>query len=125
MQSVFQSYEPIRSMSQNPLATHRSPASRPKLLVVDDQAVNIQALYHAFAEDHQVFVATHGAQAIRLCREKQPDLVLLDIVMPEMNGYEVCAALKADKDTCDIPIIFVTGETDEGAETLVQCARSN
>lgn len=117
MQSLFQSNEPAGSTSQNPIGANPRPASRPKLLVVDDQAVNIQALYHAFAEDHQVFVATCGTQAIRLCREKQPDLVLLDIVMPEMDGYEVCTALKADKDTCDIPIIFVTGETDEGAET--------
>lgn len=117
MQSVVQSNEPIGSISPTPPVANRFPFSRPRLLVVDDQAVNIQALYHAFAEDHQVFVATHGAQAIKLCREKQPDLVLLDIVMPGMDGYEVCTAMKADKDTCDVPIIFVTGETDEGAET--------
>lgn len=117
MQSVVQSNEPIGSISPTPPLANRFPFSRPRLLVVDDQAVNIQALYHVFAEDHQVFVATHGEQAIKLCREKQPDLVLLDIVMPDMDGYEVCAALKADKDTCDIPIIFVTGETDEDAET--------
>ena len=107
--------DPVSPLGQ--LTPLSSRLTRPKLLVVDDQAANIQALYHAFAEDHQVFFATGGAQAIKLCREKQPDLVLLDIVMPEMDGYEVCAALKADKDTRDIPIIFVTGETDEGAET--------
>jgi diguanylate cyclase (GGDEF)-like protein len=109
--------EPATLKSQSLSGTITTPSYRPKLLVVDDQAPNIQALYHAFAEDHQVFVATSGSQAIKMCREKQPDLVLLDIVMPQMDGYEVCTLLKADKDTSEIPVIFVTGETDEGAET--------
>ncbi|MEP7282400.1 MAG: diguanylate cyclase [Rubrivivax sp.] len=89
---------------------------RPKLLVVDDQAANVQALYQAFADDHQVFMATSGEQALEVCRAKQPDLVLLDIVMPGMDGHEVCAALKADPATCDTPVIFVTAHHDDAAE---------
>jgi diguanylate cyclase (GGDEF)-like protein len=90
---------------------------RPRLLVVDDQPVNIQALYQAFAADHQVFMATSGEQALALCASKQPDLVLLDVVMPGMDGYEVCRRMKADVAMCDIPVIFVTAHSDEAAET--------
>jgi len=90
---------------------------RPRLLVVDDQPINIQALYQAFAADHQVFMATTGEQALALCASHQPDLVLLDVVMPDMDGFEVCQRLKADAATRDIPVIFVTAHTDEAAET--------
>jgi PleD family two-component response regulator len=89
----------------------------PRLLVVDDQPVNIQALYQAFAADHQVLMATNGPQALALCTSKQPDLVLLDVVMPGMDGYEVCRQLQADPATRDIPVIFVTAHNDEVAET--------
>jgi diguanylate cyclase (GGDEF)-like protein len=93
-------------------------ARLPRLLVVDDQPANIQALYQAFAADHQVLMATSGAQALALCASKQPDLVLLDVVMPDLDGHEVCRRLKADDATRDIPVIFVTAHSDESAETL-------
>ena len=95
-----------------------APARRPRLLVVDDQPVNIQVLYQAFAADHQVLMATGGEQALALCASQQPDLVLLDVVMPGMDGHEVCRRLKADAATRDIPIIFVTAHNDVAAETL-------
>ena len=91
---------------------------RPRLLVVDDQPVNIQVLYQAFAADHQVLMATSGAQALSLCAARQPDLVLLDVVMPGMDGHEVCRRMKADEALRDIPVIFVTAHNDEAAETL-------
>jgi diguanylate cyclase (GGDEF)-like protein len=91
---------------------------RPRLLVVDDQPVNIQALYQAFAADHQVLMATSGEQALALCASQQPDLVLLDVVMPGLDGHEVCRRLQADAATRDIPVIFVTAHSDEEAETL-------
>jgi diguanylate cyclase (GGDEF)-like protein len=94
------------------------PVRRPRLLMVDDQAVNIQVLYQAFAADHQVIMATSGQQALVLCAAQQPDLVLLDVVMPGMDGHEVCRRLKADPATRDIPVIFVTAQNDEAAETL-------
>ena len=93
-------------------------ARRPRLLVVDDQPVNIQAIYQAFADDHQVLMATNGEQALALCLSKQPDLVLLDVVMPGMDGHEVCRRLKADPATAAIPVIFVTAQNDEAAEAL-------
>lgn len=90
---------------------------RPRLLVVDDQPANVQVLYRLFSADHQVLMATGGEQALKVCAEQQPDLVLLDVVMPGMDGYQVCALLRADPLTLDIPVIFVTGESDEEAET--------
>ena len=93
-----------------------APERRPCLLVVDDQPVNIQAIYQCFAADHQVLMATSGAQALALCASRQPDLVLLDVVMPGMDGHEVCRQLKCDPATRDIPVIFVTAHNDEAAE---------
>lgn len=90
---------------------------RPKVLVVDDQPVNVQALHQVFHSDHQVFMATNGEQALALAARRQPDLVLLDVVMPGMDGYEVCRRLKADGLTRDIPVIFVTAHRDDEAET--------
>jgi diguanylate cyclase (GGDEF)-like protein len=92
------------------------PGRRPRLLVVDDQRANIQALFQTFASDHQVLMATSGEQALALCARQQPDLVLLDVVMPGMDGHEVCRRLKADPATRDIPLIFVTAHSDETAE---------
>jgi len=93
-------------------------ARQPCLLVVDDQPINVQALYQVFADDHQVLMATSGEQALALCASRQPDLVLLDVVMPGMDGYQVCQRLKTDPTTRDIPVIFVTAHDDEAAETL-------
>ena len=102
------------SESFNPL---QQLGRRPRLLIVDDQPVNIQALYQVFAHDHQVFMATSGAQALQLCREKQPDLLLLDIQMPGMDGYEVCRQIKADPELAALPVVFVTAHSDAETET--------
>jgi diguanylate cyclase (GGDEF)-like protein len=90
---------------------------RPRLLLVDDQPINIQTLYQIFHSDHEVFMATSGAQALDFCRNSPPDLILLDVVMPEMDGLETCRQLKADAATADIPIIFVTAQSDPMDET--------
>lgn len=90
---------------------------KPRLLVVDDQPINIQVMYQAFAGDYQVFMATGGAQALAICRDNPPDLVLLDVVMPDMDGFEVCRELKAQESTRHIPVIFVTAHTDPAQET--------
>ncbi len=109
-------------MSENPTAVSgllvpdMGQPIRPKLLLVDDQAVNIQVLHQAFSADHQLIVARSGARALEICAAQQPDLVLLDVVMPDIDGYEVCKRLKADPATCDIPVIFVTSHTDEAQE---------
>jgi two-component sensor histidine kinase len=90
---------------------------RATLLVVDDHPTNLKLLYQAFSADYQVLMATSGAQALAMCRDKQPDLVLLDVAMPQMDGYTVCRELKNDPYTCHIPIIFVTSHSDPEEET--------
>jgi two-component system, sensor histidine kinase and response regulator len=92
--------------------------TQPTLLLVDDQPINIQVLYQAFAADYRVLMATGGEQALALCRSHLPDLVLLDVVMPSMDGHEVCRSLKADPATRDIPVIFVTASDQADQETL-------
>ena len=91
--------------------------NRPCVLLVDDQPINIQALYQIFAPDYRVLMATSGAKALELCRQDPPDLVLLDVVMPEMDGHEVCRRLKTDEATRNIPVIFVTAHNDAQEET--------
>lgn len=91
---------------------------RPRLLVVDDQPINIQTLYQIFHADHEVFMATDGEQALAFCRDNlPPDLILLDVVMPGMDGIEVCRRLKADPSLADIPVIFVTARSEPADET--------
>jgi diguanylate cyclase (GGDEF)-like protein len=98
------------------LADYGVEGRPPRLLVVDDQPVNVQALYQAFSADHQVLMATSGVQALKVAQSRQPDLILLDVVMPGMDGYELCRQLKAHELTRDIPVIFVTGQDDPEAE---------
>ena len=94
------------------------PAEMPTLLIVDDQPINVRAMHQAFASDYRVLVATSGADALRICRERLPDLILLDVVMPEVGGHEVCRQLKSDPRTRDIPIIFVTAQDEPSQEML-------
>ena len=91
--------------------------NRPKLLCVDDRPINIQILYQIFGADHEMFMATDGRQALELCNTLMPDLILLDVLMPEMDGYEVCRELKKNPLTANIPVIFVTAQHNSDAET--------
>lgn len=91
---------------------------RPRILVVDDQPTNIQTLYQILKGEYDVSMATDGSQAIGLCQRRQPDLVLLDVVMPGIDGFEVCKRLKADPATRDVPVIFVTARDGVEDETM-------
>ncbi len=89
-----------------------------RILIVDDMPSNIKILNDILREDYAVSVATTGAEALEVVRgSARPDLILLDIMMPEMDGYEVCRRLKADPDTHAIPILFVTAMGDVEDET--------
>jgi diguanylate cyclase (GGDEF)-like protein len=89
---------------------------RPQLLIVDDQALNVRLLHQIFQADHDVFVATSGADALAFCQTKSPDLILLDVIMPGIDGYEVCRQLKRDPRTTEIPVVFVTAQSDATEE---------
>ena len=91
--------------------------NKPKLLCVDDRPVNIQILYQIFCADHEMFMATNGKDALAVCGAVMPDLILLDVMMPEMDGYEVCRQLKQNPLTAPIPVIFVTAQHNTDAET--------
>ena len=84
--------------------------TKPKILVVDDEKMNIELLHHSLKDLYTVIAVKEGAIAFDVAKRERPDLILLDIVMPGMDGYEICKALKNDPDTKDIAIIFVTGK---------------
>ncbi len=88
---------------------------RRKVLVVDDVPGNIRILADALKNSYQVLAATDGREGLRIARsDDPPDLILLDVLMPEMDGFQVCAQLKEDKATREIPVIFVsTGHREE------------
>ena len=83
-------------------------ANKPSVLIVDDVPANIRLLADYLREDYAIRVATGGAEALALAGRARPDIILLDVVMPDLDGYEVCRRLKADPKTADIPVIFVT-----------------
>ena len=86
------------------------------ILIVDDDLINIEILNAVLEDEYDIIFATKGKQAIDLAKKYQPDLILLDVIMPEMDGYAVCEYLKADNKTSCIPVIFITGLSDMDAE---------
>jgi diguanylate cyclase (GGDEF)-like protein len=78
------------------------------VLIVDDTPANIEILSEALSNEYEVLFATSGQDALNIAFDQEPDLILLDVVMPDMDGYEVCARLKRDIRTRTVPIIFVT-----------------
>ena len=90
--------------------------SQPSILIVDDVPTNIQVLAEALRLDYRVRVATNGVDALKVIAQTPPDLILLDIMMPEMDGFELCRQLKSDPATHRIPILFVTAKDDVADE---------
>ena len=87
------------------------------VMVVDDNETNIDVLVETLGNLYRLSVATDGETALELAAGDPPDLVLLDIMMPDMDGYEVCRRMKADARLCDIPIVFVTAMSEVQDET--------
>jgi PAS domain S-box-containing protein len=87
-----------------------------RVLIVDDDPTTIEVLADALADEYEVIFATSGAQAVKLLDANLPDVVLLDIMMPEMDGYELCRRLKQSPHTAAIPVIFLTGMDQEEDE---------
>lgn len=93
---------------------------KPKVLIIDDVYAGIMILQTALGDECEIWSATSGLKGLELALTQNPDLILLDIMMPKMDGYEVCRLLKADPKTQNIPVIFVTGmiETESEARGL-------
>jgi CheY-like chemotaxis protein/DNA-binding CsgD family transcriptional regulator len=96
-------------MRQVNLAQHQQPV----VLIVDDVLTNLAVIHDALDESgYTVLIAGNGKSALKIANEAQPDIILLDAIMPEMDGFEVCRALKNGLDTRHIPVIFMTGLTE-------------
>ena len=93
-----------------------SDKQRATILVVDDTPLNLSLLTHLLKDLYRVKVASNGAKALALAATSPPDLILLDVMMPGMDGFEVCRRLKADAVTRHIPVIFLTARTDIASE---------
>ncbi|MFS2114583.1 diguanylate cyclase domain-containing protein [Herbaspirillum frisingense] len=90
--------------------------SRARVLLCDDQPINIRLANALLKGDYDIFMATSGMQAIEQCEKVQPDLILMDVNMPGLNGYETCERLKQNTATLGIPVIFLTGLNSEEDE---------
>ena len=95
---------------------------KPLILIIDDVLENIALLGEILANSYEVAFACSGPEGLALVDEAAPDLILLDVMMPEMDGYEVCIRLKSDFKTRDIPVIFVTAKNDADSESAALSA---
>ncbi len=94
-------------------------ATNPTVLIVDDEAANVDVLAGALSDSYNIKVATSGSEALRVMRQGTlPDLILLDVMLPDMTGFEVCQRLKDDAPTSGIPVIFVTSLDDKINEEM-------
>jgi len=95
---------------------------RKTILIVDDTETNIDILLEILDDEYDILVSLDGESALEIVQEEKIDLILLDIMMPEMDGYEVCSVLKSLESTVDIPVVFITAKTDEDSiEKAYEC----
>ncbi len=88
------------------------------ILAVDDTPQNLDIIKSLLGERYRILGAINGSLALKIAQTQQPDLILLDIMMPEIDGYEVCRQLKQNQLTCDIPVIFLTAKTETEDEQM-------
>ena len=94
------------------------PAVKPTILIVDDSPANLSLIASLLHQFYIVKAVNSGTRALTVVSDEQPDLILLDIMMPDIDGYEVCRRLKADPLTHQIPIIFITSKTEIESERM-------
>jgi len=92
---------------------------RYSILIVDDESMNISILKHILGSEYKIYASSDGEDAIEAAEEFKPDMILLDIVMPGMDGYDVISILKTSKKTKNIPVIFISGL--ESADDKEKC----
>ncbi len=93
------------------------PVAKETILIVDDEADLLELIeYNLKKEGYNVLKAENGSEGIRLARKHHPDLILLDIMMPRMTGFEVCKVIREDNDLKQVPVIFLTARSDEETE---------
>jgi diguanylate cyclase (GGDEF)-like protein len=87
-------------------------AGQSLILIVDDSPLNVQMLAGILSTEYNLALAANGAQALEIVAQSRPDLILMDVMMPDLNGYEVCRRLKADPASAGVPVIFLTAKTE-------------
>ncbi len=92
--------------------------TKARILAIDDTPFNLLTLGSALSDEFDLQIATSGREGLSLAKASLPDIILLDVMMPEMDGYEVCRRLKDDPQLCAIPVIFVTALNDERSEVM-------
>jgi putative two-component system response regulator len=92
------------------------------ILIVDDNLVSLKQISTQLESTYEVLLAKSGELALQICSQEKPDLILLDVEMPEMDGYETIARIKADPEMCQIPVLFLTGNRDSATE--IKCLES-
>lgn len=108
---------PVPPLAVASSAVASSGDTRPQVLLVDDDPTNLQVLRHILHQDYRLLFARDGEKALALAASERPSLILLDVMMPGQNGYEVCAVLKSSPITAGIPVIFVTALSDTEDES--------
>jgi CheY-like chemotaxis protein len=107
-----------RSALQLPVVVpSTSSRQRPRILLIDDEYLDIAFVTGSLEDDYEMIFATDGATALETAGRTMPDLILLDVMMPGIDGFEVCRQLKADNRTKEIPVIFITGLSEAASET--------
>jgi diguanylate cyclase (GGDEF)-like protein len=104
------------SESSRSAGTPACSDTRPSILAVDDESLYLELIADILGDDYEVLVATEGRTGLEIAVSNAPQLVLLDLMMPGIDGFEVYKRLKADHRTCEIPAIFITGRSDLAAE---------
>ena len=112
-------FHPVAELTETDAAP--SPA-RPLVLVIDDSPNDIQVLGQILSDITDVQFALSGEDGLALIDSTEPDLIVLDVMMPGMDGYQICSALKRDPATRDLPVIFVTGQDDSHSEVQALAA---
>jgi len=103
-------------MDKGAIETSGQSIMKPKILIVDDEPVNVELLEGYLSKDYDILKAYNGNEALLIVGSTPPDLIILDIMMPGMNGYEVCRRIKGDDKTISIPIVIVTALNEREAK---------
>ena len=95
---------------------------RPRILVVDDEPINIRVLHRLLKAEFELLMATSGEEAVRVCDESRPSLVLMDVVMPGMGGEEACTRIHALPGCGELPVVFVSAQSTEDQARITAAA---